>query len=65
MTGEDSDELALGEAKLVVEAAEDAFGGEGLVVLHEVGGEIVVGKGLLVEYFCEPAAAVAEESGLD
>jgi hypothetical protein len=33
MAGEDADELSLGLAELVMEASEDAFGGEGLVIL--------------------------------
>jgi len=39
MTGEDTDEFALGPAELVVQAAEDAFDGERLVVLNESGGK--------------------------
>ena len=44
-TGEYADELALGLAQLVVETAEDAFGGEGLVVLDELRGEASGGEG--------------------
>jgi hypothetical protein len=39
MAGEDTDEFALRPAELVVQAAEDAFDGEGLVVLNEFGGK--------------------------
>ena len=39
MTGEHTDEFALGLGELVVQAAEDAFDGEGLVVLNESGGK--------------------------
>lgn len=45
VAGEDADELSLGLAELVVQAPEDAFSGEGLVVLNEPGGEAGVGKG--------------------
>ena len=45
MAGEDADELALGLAELVVKAAEDAFDGEGLIVLNELRGEAGCGKG--------------------
>ena len=45
MAGEDADELALRLAELVVQAAEDAFGGEGLVVLNELRGKAGGGKG--------------------
>ena len=44
VTGEDADELSLGLDELVVQAPEDAFGGEGLVVLDEVDGEAGGGK---------------------
>ena len=44
VTGEDTDELALGMAELVVQAAEDALAGEGLVVLDELGGKAGGGK---------------------
>lgn len=39
MAGEDTDEFALRSAELVVQAAENAFYGEGLVVLNEFGGK--------------------------
>ena len=64
MTGEAADELALGPAELIVEAAQDAAGGEGLVVLGEVGGQTGGREGLLVEGLGEPAAFVAEAAGL-
>ena len=48
-----------------MEAAEYAFGGEGLVVLDEVGRKVVGGEGVLVEDFCEPTATISEESGLN
>ena len=44
MAGEHADELALGLAELVVEAAENTLAGEGLVVLDEVGGKSGCGK---------------------
>ena len=39
MSGENTDEFALGMAELVMQAAEDAFDREGLVVLDESGGK--------------------------
>lgn len=63
VAGEDADEFALGFAELIVEAAENALGGEGLVVLNEVGGELVVGEGVLIENFREPAATISEALG--
>jgi hypothetical protein len=45
VTREDADELSLGLDELVVQAPEDAFRGEGLVVLDEAGGEAGGGKG--------------------
>jgi len=45
VAGEDADEFALGAAELIVQAAEDAFGGEGLIVLNELGGKTGRGKG--------------------
>ena len=65
MAGEDADEFALGLLELVVEAAKDALGGEGLVVLDEVGGEILGGEGILVKNFCKPTATISEELGLN
>jgi hypothetical protein len=44
---------------LVVEAAEDAAEGEGLVVLDEAVGKAGSGKGVGVEYFSEPASVVS------
>lgn len=39
MAGEDTDEFALRPGELVVETAKDAFNGEGLIVLNELGGK--------------------------
>jgi hypothetical protein len=64
VSGEGSDELALGQSELIVEASEDAFGGEGLVVLDEAGGETCGGEVGLIENFCEPTATIAEAFGL-
>lgn len=44
MAGEDTYQLALGLAELVVETAEDALSGERLVVLEELGGKTGCGK---------------------
>jgi len=44
VTRENADEFALGVAELVVEAAENTFDGEGLVVLNEVRGQACGGK---------------------
>ena len=65
VAGEDADELALGLAELVVEAAEDAARGEGLVVLDEVRGEPGGGEGEGVEDFGEPATIVAEAARIE
>ena len=64
MTREHTDEFALRPGELVVQAAKDAFDGEGLVVLNESGGKTGRGKGGLVEYLCEPAATISEALGL-
>jgi hypothetical protein len=37
VAGEDPNQLALGLSELVVEAAENALGGEGLIVLNKFG----------------------------
>ena len=65
MTREHTDEFALRPGELVVQAAKDAFDGEGLVVLNESGGKTGRGKGGLVEYLCEPAATISEALGLN
>ena len=39
VAGEDADELALRPGKLVMQSAEDALYGEGLIVLDELGGK--------------------------
>ena len=44
MAGEGSDELSLRFAELVVQASEDTFDGERLVILNELGGQTGVGK---------------------
>ena len=44
MAGEGSDEFALRFAELVVQASEDAFDGERLVILNELRGETGFGK---------------------
>lgn len=36
---EDSNELALGFTKLIMQATENSLCGEGLIILHELGGE--------------------------
>jgi len=65
MAGEDAEELSLGLAELVVEAAEDAAGGEGLIVLNEAGGEGGFAERILVENFGKPSPAVAKAPGLN
>ena len=60
VSGEDADELSLGLTELVVETAENAFAGKGLIVLQELGGEARGGKGPGVEELGEPAAVVSE-----
>ena len=62
---EDADELTLRQAELVMEAAENAVGGAGLVVLNEGGGETGAVEGVGVEDLGEPAAVVSVLSGLD
>lgn len=58
---DDADELALGVLDLVMETAEDAFRGAGVVVLNEGDGSADgVFEGPLVEAFEEEAARVAE-----
>jgi hypothetical protein len=44
VTGEDANEFALGPGELVMQPAEDAFAGEGLVVLNKLGGKTGGGK---------------------
>ena len=65
VAGEDADELSLGPSELVVEPPEDSLGGEGLVVLNELGRQVVVGKGLLVENFCKPTATISKALGFN
>jgi hypothetical protein len=65
VAGEDADELTLGFAELVMEAAEDSFGGEGLVILQELGRKIGCGEGGLVVNFCKPAATISEAVGFN
>ncbi len=60
MASEDADELSLWFAELVMESAEDATRGEGLVVLDEHFGEACGGEGSGVEDFGEPSAVVSE-----
>jgi len=63
--GEHADELSLGPFELVVESAEDALGGAGLVILDKRGREIKPGKRILVVNFGEPAATISVAPGLD
>lgn len=65
VSGEDANEFSLGKAELVVEAADDSFGGEGLVLLDEVRGEVLGGEGVLVEDFSKPSATICEAACLD
>ena len=65
VAGEDADELTLGFAELIMEAAEDAFGGERLVILEELGRKTSCGKGGLVVNFCKPAATISEAVGFN
>jgi hypothetical protein len=39
VTGEDPNELSLGFTKLIMQASENSLCGEGLIILHELGGE--------------------------
>jgi hypothetical protein len=48
-----------------MQAAEDAFDGERLIVLNELRGKACGGEGRLIEYFCKPAATIAEALGLN
>jgi len=45
VAGEDAHQFSLGLAKLIVEAAENPFDREGLVVLNKVRGQTGSGKG--------------------
>lgn len=65
MAGEYADELPLGFAELIMESAKDALGGEGLVVLNELGGKVGLREGSLIEDLCEPAAIIAKTFGLN
>lgn len=60
MAGEDPDEFALGLTKLVMQPAENPPGGEGLIILNEFRGKTGGGKGILIENFGKPAAAIAK-----
>ncbi len=64
MAGEDAHELALGLAKLIMQAAENAFARERLVVLNEVAGKTCGSKGLGVEELREPTSIIFEAAGL-
>lgn len=63
VTGEDADELSLGFTELVVKAAEDAFGREGLVILDEMGREVLICEFHLVVNFRKPTATISESLG--
>ncbi len=65
MAGEDADELSLGLSELIMEAAEDAFGGERLVILKKLGGKTGGREGGLVVNFCKPAATISETVGFN
>lgn len=60
MAGEDTDELSLGLTELIVKAAENTFGGKGLVILHEAGRKPALSEGILIEDLSEPPAIVAK-----
>jgi hypothetical protein len=60
MAGKNTNELALGPAELIVEAAEDAPNGKRLIILHEMVRDSCSGEGGGVINFSEPTAAVSK-----
>ena len=62
---QDSDELSLGLAKLIVEAAKDATYGKRLIVLYKVVREADGGESGCVINFSEPTATISKALGLD
>jgi hypothetical protein len=62
--GENANELSLRLSELVVKAAEDALGGEGLIVLRKLGRKAKGGECGRIEDFCEPASIIAKAAGL-
>ena len=65
VAGENAHQLALRAAELVVETAENALAGAGLIVLGEAGRKAGGGEALRVEDLREPAAVIAETLGAD
>jgi hypothetical protein len=64
VAGENADKFALGFTNLIMEAAEDPAGGEGLIVLDETSGQACCGKPGCVINFSEPTATITKTSGL-
>lgn len=63
--GEDANEFPLGLAKLIVKPTENSPSRKGLVILNELSRETSIGERFLIENFREPAATIAEASGLN
>lgn len=63
MAGKDANELPLRLSELIMEAAEDTFGRERLVILDEMSRQMEGGEPFLVINFCEPAATISETLG--
>lgn len=64
MTGEHADEFPLRFVNLIVEAAKNAFGREGLIVLYEAAGESGGSEDRGVVKFGEPTATILKAPGL-
>lgn len=64
VAGEDANELPLRLSELVVEPAEDALGGEGLIVLGKLRRQAKGSECRRIEDFCEPTATIAKAAGL-
>ncbi len=62
LAGDDADELSLGLANLIMQAADDIFFGIGMIVLHERLWNAEFGKRALVVAFQKEAAVVAEHA---
>jgi hypothetical protein len=64
VTGEDTDELALGLIELVMQAPKNPFRGERLIILNEMAGKAGRRKDGLVENLSKPTATIAKAFGL-
>jgi len=60
---EDAHEFSLLFFELVMESAEDAFCGFGLIILHEMGGEVESSEGGSIVELGKPTTVISETPG--